>query len=303
MPSPHGLIMAVMLALVAGCAGGGVRQPAAPSPLPPSATQPPLTAPTPPSALPTPPAAPASPGAQLSLSVGEAATVGNLTLTLTAIEEDSRCPTRVSCVWEGAAEAVITVALAGQAGETAVLTIYGQNREAEESRLQAGGYTIRLTALEPYPAEPEPIPTEQYVATFVIEEGETGYTVVGDSSFEGVIVPERDAPEFDPRAEGYWTPAEADVLALEAGLVAFLQEAAPEASPDLWRKQPTYKRQYAGLLRDGRRLIYASFFCDTHGEAWRREPLFVLDGGDCFFQLTFDVERGTYGDLTVNGEA
>lgn len=303
MPALHGLIMVVMLVLLAGCGGVGGSQPAAPSPSSSSATEPPLPAPTPPNALPTPPAAPASSGAPLSLRVGEAATVGDVTLTLSAIEEDSRCPTRVACVWEGAAKAVITVAIRGQAGETAILTIYGQNREAEESRSQAGGYTIRLTALEPYPADPEPIPTEQYVATFVVEEGEVGYTVVGDSGFEGVIVPERDAPEFDPRAEGYWTPGEADVLALEAGLAAFLQAAAPEASPELWRKQPTYKRQYAGLLRDGRRLVYASFFCDTHGEAWRREPLFVLDGGDCFFQLTFDVERGTYGDLMVNGEA
>lgn len=303
MPALHGLVMVVLLALLAGCAGGGVSQTAAPSPSPPSATQTSLPAPTPTGAFPTPPAATASPGAPLSLRVGEAATVGDLTLTLNAIEEDSRCPARVSCVWEGAAEAAITVALAGQAGEMAVLTISGQNRETEESRLQVGGYTIRLTALEPYPAEPEPIPLEQYVATFVVEEGEVGYTVVGDGAFEGVIVPERDAPALDPQAEGYWTPAEVNVRALEAGLAAFLQAAAPEASPELWRKQPTYKRQYAGLLRDGRRLVYASFFCDTGGEEWRREPLFVLDGGDCFFQLTFDVERGTYGDLTVNGEA
>lgn len=304
MPSLHNLIVVVLLTLLAGCAGGGeVSQPLVPSPSPSSATQPPRPSTTLPSTVPTPTAAEVSPSAPLALRVGEAATVGEITLTLTAIENDSRCPTRVSCVWEGAAEAVIAVQIAGQAGETARLTIYGQNREAEESRLQVGGSTIRLTALEPYPAEPEPLPPEQYVATFVVEEGGEGYTVVGDGGFEGVIVPGRDAPGLDPQAQGYWTPAEADVLVFESGLAAFLQESAPEASPGLWQKQPTYKRQYAGLIRDGRRLIYASFFCDAHGEEWRRELLFVLDGGDCFFQLTFDVERGTYSDLMVNGES
>lgn len=302
MPALHGLSVIVLLTLLTGCAGGGLSQSPVPSISPSSPSQPPLPSPTLPMARPSPPAATASPGAPLSLHVGEAATVGDVTLTLTAIENDSRCPSRVSCVWAGSAEARISVAIAGQADETAVLTIYGQNRETEESRLQAGDHTIRLTALEPYPTEPGPIPLEDYVATFVVEEG-AGYTAVGDSSFDGVIVPERDAPAIDPQAEGYWTPTQADVLALEAGLAAFLQESAPQASPELWRKQGTYKRQYAGLIHNGRRLIAASFFCDTHGEEWRREVLFVLDGGDCFFQLTFDVERGTYGDLMVNGEA
>jgi hypothetical protein len=31
--------------------------------------------------------------------------------------------------------------------------------------------------------------------------------------------------------------------------------------------------------------------------------LFVMDGGDCFFQLTYDVERDAYGGLMVNGES
>jgi hypothetical protein len=114
---------------------------------------------------------------------------------------------------------------------------------------------------------------------------------------------EQDASALDPQAQDYWTPAGADVQALEAGLVTFLQASPPQASPMLWEKQSTYRPQYAGLLRNGQRLIYASFFCDTLGEDWQREVIFVLDGGDCFFQLTYNMERGTYGNLIVNGES
>jgi hypothetical protein len=304
MPRHQLHILILLLALLAGCAAGGESGlPPSPSPTAPqSATATPLPSWTPQSPTPSPAAHGAALGAPIPLRVGETAGIGPVSLTLTAIENDSRCPTQVSCAWEGAAEALIEVTVAGQGAEAATLTLYGQNRETDESRVQVAGYSVRLTALDPYPDEPQPISQGDYVATFVVEEVRSAYTVVGDGSFEGVIVPEQDAGGLDPQAQGYWTPGERDVLALEAGLVRFLQASAPAASPELWQKQPAYKRQYVGLIRDGRRLVHASFFCSTAGDEWRSQVLFVLDGGDCFFQLTYDVERGTYGDLMVNGE-
>jgi hypothetical protein len=291
----------VLLALLAGCgAGPTAGQPHLPTPLLATASPMPTVA----AQTPTPsPAAPAALDAPFPLRVGETAAVGTLSLTLTAIENDSRCPSRVNCAEEGSARAAIQVAVAGQATQPAALLLNGQNRETDASRVEVGGYTIRLTGLDPYPADPQPIPPESYVATFVVEGARSAYTAVGDGSFEGVIVPERDAGGIDPQAQGYWTPAERDVLALESGLAAFLRASAPARSPDLWEKQPTYKRQYFGLIRDGRRLVYASFFCSVQGDDWRSQALFVMDGGDCFFQLTYDVERGVYGDLMVNGDA
>jgi hypothetical protein len=300
---PH-IIPLVLLTLLAGCAAGEAVRPPPPSPAAsPSTTAAPLPTSTPQVAAPSPAAPQAGLNAPLPLRVGETGRVGPLTLTLTAIENDSRCPTQVSCVWEGAADALIQVAVAGQSAESATLRIYGQGRETDESRIEVAGYTVRLTALAPYPAAPQPIPQGEYVATFVVEEAPSAYTVVGDGSFEGAIVPERDAAGVDPQAQGYWTPTEPDVYAFEAGLAEFLRASPPAASPDLWRKQAPYKRQYAGLIRGGRRLVHASFFCSTQGDEWRRQALFVLDGGDCYFQLSYDVERGTYADLMVNGES
>ena len=131
------------------------------------------------------------------------------------------------------------------------------------------------------------------------------------NDFLGVIVPERlgDAfyfPFFGEHAAGYWTPTEADVRALEAEIETFLGQddvGAAAAAPDLLDRLPTYFRQYVGIGEDGRRLIFANFFCDTLGADWTAEAVSVDDGGECFFRLRFDVERGVYSELQVNGEA
>jgi hypothetical protein len=261
-------------------------------------------APTPP-AVATATAEPAPPvlGQPFSLRIGQTAAIDSLTVTLIDISADSRCPAQVACAWEGAATARLSVTVSGQDQGVHELILYGHDRATEESRVTAAGYTVRLVSLAPYPNEPQPIPAADYTAQLIVEPGAAVYTPVGSGAFDGVIVPEQDADALDPRADGYWTPGEEDVLALEAGLTEYLRAAAQQRSPDLWQEQVTYKRQYAGLIRDGHRLIYASFFCATVDSTWRQQVLFVMDGGDCYFQLTFDVERRTYGDLMVNGEA
>ncbi len=53
----------------------------------------------------------------------------------------------------------------------------------------------------------------------------------------------------------------------------------------------------------GRQIIYGNYFCDNMGKNWRQEFVFVFDGGDCFFQVEYDVESGTFIKLWVNGES
>jgi hypothetical protein len=64
-----------------------------------------------------------------------------------------------------------------------------------------------------------------------------------------------------------------------------------------------YKRQYVGLLKNKQRLIWGKFFCSALGTNWRREPIDVDDGGDCYFQVLFNVDTGQFSELMVNGEA
>jgi len=106
-----------------------------------------------------------------------------------------------------------------------------------------------------------------------------------------------------------WTPALADVLALEQNLPGYLREHRdahenPGKGP-LWKRAPAYKRQYFGISRRGARVIYANFFCRPfeQGQDWHHVPVQVNDGGDCYFSITYDVRQGTFKDLVVNGEA
>jgi hypothetical protein len=48
---------------------------------------------------------------------------------------------------------------------------------------------------------------------------------------------------------------------------------------------------------NGEKKLYASFY------GWERHDVTVADGGDCFFYVVYDVTRGSYESVLVNGEA
>ena len=117
-----------------------------------------------------------------------------------------------------------------------------------------------------------------------------------------------------------WTPALADVLALEKGLPDYIrhelnrQRRDPNRDPDsdprsknpLWERAKRYKRQFVGVQSEGakgRRTVFANFFCNDWGRNWRTEPISVDDGGDCYFTVEYDVGKGTFSNLSINGEA
>jgi hypothetical protein len=104
-----------------------------------------------------------------------------------------------------------------------------------------------------------------------------------------------------------WTPTLADVLALEQKLPGHLRENYESRRKEpLWKRAPGYKRQYLGITRQGRRVIHANLFCQVPGSRvsdWHTVAVVVEDGGDCYFSIEYDVQRGTFRDLRVNGEA
>jgi hypothetical protein len=112
--------------------------------------------------------------------------------------------------------------------------------------------------------------------------------------------------EMDTQTEEFWTPTAADVAALETDLIPFLQTAEDRhfrPSPPIWERVPAYKRQYMGLVEEGERVIYANFFCNADAINWQEEWAFVMDGGDCFFNVKYNIETGEFFELIVNGEA
>jgi hypothetical protein len=109
----------------------------------------------------------------------------------------------------------------------------------------------------------------------------------------------------------FWTPTLSEVLELEARLPAYLRspeakKAAEGCCPQpvpLSRRAPAYKRQYVGVLDHGRLLIHANFFCEAPAHDWHRTPVVVDDGGDCYFQVDYDVRKRRFESIAVNGGA
>ncbi len=104
---------------------------------------------------------------------------------------------------------------------------------------------------------------------------------------------------------GYWTPGAEQVMRVEEQVGAYLSQN-PQlfySQPPVWERLNEYKRQYVGWVLDGKQVIYGNFFCDDTGRDWKQDWVMVLDGGECFFQVKFDVTSGTFIELQVNGEA
>lgn len=65
-----------------------------------------------------------------------------------------------------------------------------------------------------------------------------------------------------------------------------------------------YKRQYIAVTNyKGEKEVWVNCFCDTWKKNWRKELIFVLDGGNCFFNLKINLTKGECYELMVNGDA
>ncbi len=137
-------------------------------------------------------------------------------------------------------------------------------------------------------------------------------TVTGDD-FEAVVfsaeqVEAQHTGDYTvfPNPTGYWTPTDADIVALEAHLESFLAENMERfrREPPIESWLPDYGRQYFGFERDGEQFIYGNFLCARdllidHPD----EIAIVMDGGDCFFQLHYHPATQEFSNLMVNGDA
>lgn len=114
----------------------------------------------------------------------------------------------------------------------------------------------------------------------------------------------RSAPQ---PGEATWQPEAEAIAALEAALPAALRAERPAGDTELSNAPRGWRRQYVGIVRGGRRLIYGNFFPDDPGanammgERWRREPTMVCDGGPVFFGVEYDVEARRFSHLAFNG--
>lgn len=99
-------------------------------------------------------------GQTFSLRVSETAHIdkGNLTLTFKGVTDDSRCPRGVNCIVAGQATVVLVAQVSH--GPRADLTLNVPPEGHPTLRFQ--GYTLTITALEPYPEYGKPIAPDDY---------------------------------------------------------------------------------------------------------------------------------------------
>jgi hypothetical protein len=102
---------------------------------------------------------------------------------------------------------------------------------------------------------------------------------------------------------GFWTPSADDIFKLEERLAEYLSQNSSYfyRQPPVWEQLDEYQRQYIGLERGDRQIIYGNFFCNNLGMDWRQKLVIVEDGGDCYFQVEYDVESEVFIKLLVNG--
>jgi hypothetical protein len=102
-------------------------------------------------------------GEQFDLRVGETAYIADtrLSIQVTAVPEDSRCPRDVMCPWAGNAR----VSLALRDGTN--MDAADVNSTLEPRAVTRWGYTIELVEVKPVPTAGQPIPAAAYVVRLV----------------------------------------------------------------------------------------------------------------------------------------
>jgi hypothetical protein len=101
---------------------------------------------------------------EFTLSPGQTATVNgtNVRLTFDRVSEDSRCPTDVTCIWEGDAVVVLKVKVEA---EEATREVHTQGGASRSRSARAGDYVVTLIRLEPAPRSTGAIEPSAYRAT------------------------------------------------------------------------------------------------------------------------------------------
>lgn len=109
-------------------------------------------------------------GDEFALRLGEQATIAEigLRISFTAVSEDSRCPSNVTCVWSGDAAVVIESWTAATGAETQVL-----HSHLDPQSVRIDSVELELVRVEPIPVEPGVIAPDDYVVTLSTRRAET----------------------------------------------------------------------------------------------------------------------------------
>lgn len=137
-------------------------------------------------------------------------------------------------------------------------------------------------------------------------------TIVEIDGTEGVVLPLSHAPAALTQCsrqtlgpgEAYWVPTVEDLKPLEQRLSSFIRENPNPIYSAQWSELEKFKRQYAGVIRNGRKMIYVNLFPNptrTTPVDWTRQVIVVCDGGPKLFGVEYDVEIARFTHIAYNG--
>lgn len=107
-------------------------------------------------------------GEIIELRIGEHAQIKNTDIyfDFNEITEDSRCPNKTQCIWEGRAMADLRLGINQTQHEFSLISRNSSPQLAEKT---VDNRTIRLVNVSPYPEANEVIKKEDYVISVVVE--------------------------------------------------------------------------------------------------------------------------------------
>jgi hypothetical protein len=112
------------------------------------------------------PAVIVEPGVSFALAPGQTAEVqrADTRITFRQVREDSRCPTDVTCVWEGDAKVDDVISRCGVPDDAKLLSLKSPYYE-----VRVGNLRIRFVGLTPVPRQSDAGAPRNYLAEFVAE--------------------------------------------------------------------------------------------------------------------------------------
>ena len=106
-------------------------------------------------------------GQDFKLAAGQSGRVNGtpITVTFDSVEQDSRCPSDVKCVWAG--DASLKLTLQSTAGSSLQVSLH---TNLDPKAADYAGYRIRVTRLAPTPRSGSTVPAANYAVTLQVSQ-------------------------------------------------------------------------------------------------------------------------------------
>ncbi len=133
--------------------------------------------------------------------------------------------------------------------------------------------------------------------TYITEDGYYGY-ILSAELMEDTASYFLDASNANATP---FVPTEAMVAEAEAALPAYVATA-PRVTARIIDELASFERQYLGFETNAGPVLVINALCDP-GFDTANGVVFVMDGGDCFWQATYDLTTHEFTHFSVNGNA